>query len=448
MKRFLAISMTLAAMLILMVAAPVAAQTTESGDNVIIEAGETIDDDLFIGGNKVKIDGTVNGDVFVGATEVVINGTVNGNVFGGGSIVTINGEINGSVFIGGQLINVGESAAIAGSFYGGGNSLEFADGSEVARSIFGGGFQVLLDGDVGRDVNAGGMGVALNGNIGGDANLGVGSESDAEEFDPQQMEEWMKRFNPNMPDIDIDYIAPGLTIGSNATIGGDLNYESEAEQSLDGLDVGGSVNYTEAVAANGSEPVEVSVQTRIWSAVTERIGEFIALAIVGSLLLWLIPSVPNKVSTIMRQKFLPSTGWGALSFVVFLFAIPVAIGVLILVSMLAGLISFGQLSGTVFSFGGLSIFGLIVLFSFVAFSLSKIAAAYLVGSELFARQDRNLMEGANRYIALLIGLLIYQIIRAIPFVGWAVSIFVILAGIGACIIWLRNRNQGLTANAA
>ena len=84
----------LVAMLIIVFAAvPVLAADLRGGETVIIASGEVIDDDLYIAGTNIVIDGTVNGDIFGGGTTITINGNVNGSVTLGGQNVTINGDI-------------------------------------------------------------------------------------------------------------------------------------------------------------------------------------------------------------------------------------------------------------------------------------------------------------------------------------------------------------------
>ena len=61
----------------------------ENGD---LPAGEVVDDDLFIVGDNIIVDGTVNGDLFAFGGTVVINGDVHGSLVTSAQTVTINGE--------------------------------------------------------------------------------------------------------------------------------------------------------------------------------------------------------------------------------------------------------------------------------------------------------------------------------------------------------------------
>lgn len=51
-----------------------------TGDSIVVAKSEVIQDDLYVAGNDVQIDGTVNGDLLVAARTVTINGDVRGNI--------------------------------------------------------------------------------------------------------------------------------------------------------------------------------------------------------------------------------------------------------------------------------------------------------------------------------------------------------------------------------
>ena len=58
-------------------AVPVLAADFRGGETVTVATGEVIDDDLYIAGTNIVIDGTVNGDIFGVGTTITINGGVN-----------------------------------------------------------------------------------------------------------------------------------------------------------------------------------------------------------------------------------------------------------------------------------------------------------------------------------------------------------------------------------
>ena len=76
-------------------------------ENVTIEADEVIEDDLYVGTNKLIVNGTIKGDLVVGASEILINGTIEGDLWAGGQTIEINGTVNGDVRVGGTAVILG-----------------------------------------------------------------------------------------------------------------------------------------------------------------------------------------------------------------------------------------------------------------------------------------------------------------------------------------------------
>src|SRR6266542_488128 len=58
------------------VATPAFAAEVRQGDNIVVGANETINDDLYAFGSTVTILGTVNGDVFAAGGTTTISGQV------------------------------------------------------------------------------------------------------------------------------------------------------------------------------------------------------------------------------------------------------------------------------------------------------------------------------------------------------------------------------------
>src|SRR5207245_9167421 len=77
------------------------------GNTTFVAPGETIDDDLYVFGGSLDVQGTVNGDVvFFGGTST-ISGLITGDVLVMGGTTTITGEVRGSVRAAGGTINIG-----------------------------------------------------------------------------------------------------------------------------------------------------------------------------------------------------------------------------------------------------------------------------------------------------------------------------------------------------
>jgi hypothetical protein len=103
-------------------------------------------------------------------------------------------------------------------------------------------------------------------------------------------------------------------------------------------------------------------------------------------------------------------------------------GTFILIGILLGVISLGGLLFAWYGVIGAALVLVFVLFLFVVFTLSKVVAAYTFGYWLM--KDVFKAKTQNRWIDLLVGVLFYVILRAIPYVGWAIGLAASLYGTG------------------
>ena len=71
-----------------------------SGDKIVIQAADVINDDLYVGANEFALEGTVNGDVVAFAQTVTVNGTVNGDLITAAQTVVVNGVVTGDIRMG------------------------------------------------------------------------------------------------------------------------------------------------------------------------------------------------------------------------------------------------------------------------------------------------------------------------------------------------------------
>src|SRR6266545_2327069 len=95
---------------------------------------------------------------------------------------------------------------------------------------------------------------------------------------------------------------------------------------------------------------------------TEFRADSIALILIGLFLLWLFPTFMGGVSAQLQAKSLPSLGWGAIAWAAFFFVLRLILTVTIIGAIVFGVLTLGQLTGTVLGLGILAFFGLIVGF--------------------------------------------------------------------------------------
>ncbi len=407
------------------------AKAVEFDEDGILEEGEIIDDDLFISGDVVEINGTVNGDVFAAGSIVKVNGTIKGSLASGAQTILINGEVSGSVYAGSMTITLGPDTEIGRNMFYGGFNFSAEEGSKIHRDLLVGAYQALLAGEVGRDVQAGVGALEIDGYVGNNVRAEVGSPSDSQ---PPQM-------YPSPPGIDT--IAPsGIRVSEEAEIGGSLYYKSSEDQSsaIAITPYGGiEFDYDPQVNPNVDSPDPEDFGSRLVGAwLVKQVRVFITLMLLGGLVVWQIPGLLNKVSSKLEKEALPSLGWGLVSIMVVYLGAFLAGGLIIASAIFFGVVTLGELSRVILAVGFSSLglimagFGLLVSYG------SKLVVSYLVGKLLMKWLAPKHAE--QPIWSMLIGVFLYTFLRAIPFVGLVLGITVTLIGIGA--MWLTYRDAG------
>ncbi|MDD3474617.1 MAG: polymer-forming cytoskeletal protein [Candidatus Dojkabacteria bacterium] len=86
---------------------PSRAAQFQQGDYTL-SSSEIIEENLYVGGAIIEIDGVVDGDLFVAAETITISGTITGDLYAAGNSleVTDTANIYGSAYLAGQSINV------------------------------------------------------------------------------------------------------------------------------------------------------------------------------------------------------------------------------------------------------------------------------------------------------------------------------------------------------
>lgn len=394
---------------------------TRTGEDVVIGADEVVDDDLYVGANSVTVEGTVEGDlVAAGATIRVNGGTVEGDVNAAGQTIIIDGTVEDDVRVAGQAVVLGENAQITDDVIAFGYSLESSSGSVVGGDLALGGYQALLAGTVEGHVRGGAAaGIELAGEVGGDMDVeadGGGAQDAGAQFAPG-------------PRVQIPDVEPGLTLTDSARIDGDLRYRSSTEANIaSGAEIGGEVAY-EQVAREGAE----AEPTGIVAVLLGSLRLFATLLVIGALTVWLAPSLVNGAAETLRGRPLLSLGWGVLALAIFAVLFVLVLALTILLAILFGFLTLGGLVATIIGAGVLAEVVLALTFAVSVVFLAPIVVSFLGGRMLLGS---SLPEGVGgRIVALVVGLLIYVVLRAIPIVGAIVTLAVILFGLGALCVW-------------
>lgn len=416
----------LLALLVLGVATPALAFDGRGGDTIVIGADEVIEDDLYIGAENFTLDGTVKGDLVVGASVITINGTVEGDLIAAGQAVIINGIVNDDARLAAGVVLISENASIGGDIVVAAGSLETREGSAVGQdAVFVGG-QALLAGEIARNLKIGGGGLELRGAVGGDANISVG--------DPEHAGPGAMIFMPNSP-IPLPNVQPGLKIDPEAKIEGALEYVSHREISFPS-GVAGRIERIEPVVAPASVVKAPTIGEQAVTGVLDMFRNMVTLLLLGLLLAWLFPNFIKSSAEQARATPLPAFGWGIVSWAAFFFALTFIFVAMLLGGIFFGILTLGGLSATILWLGALSMFILVVGFALAAAVISKIIVAAMGGRLILSRVKPEWAE--HKVWPLVVGVVIFAILAAIPVFGGLFNILVILLGLGA--LWLSGRD--------
>jgi cytoskeletal protein CcmA (bactofilin family) len=251
-----------------------------------VAQGQTVDDDLFISGSSVRIEGTVHGDVYALGRSVDVSGTVDGNVFALARDVVVGGTVGGSV------ITAGQTVRLAGSHIGDGVTAAGTDLSSDSGTTLGGG--ALLAGQgldwrakTGRGVTAAASDITLGGPIGRNVNVQTGSLN----------------------------LANGTAINGNLTYNSGQNLTRESNAS-----VTGQIRRIEPKKHNQPQHHGPNLLLGLWGLV--------ASLAVGCILLWIAPALSRGVPEMAARRPWASLGWGFLTLIL---TIPLVILMLITV---------------------------------------------------------------------------------------------------------------------
>lgn len=409
----------------LLIASPVlGAVETRSGDRVVIGSGEEVDDDLYITANEVVVDGTIEGDLVAFGRTVTVNGRVQGDLIAAGQSVEVGGTVDDDARIAGQTLLLRDDARVGDDLISAGFSLESGPGSTVGGTLLYAGYQALLAGNVGEDLKGAMNGLQLSGQVGRDVDADVDGEN---EGSPPFLFE---------PLVEVPTVESGLTLTDSARIGGNLSYKSDAEARINpGAQIEGEVIPQERPAA---EEEEEPTRSAAADWVLGNLRSFVELVLVGLVVIWLASGWIRRLAGRVLDRPLASLGWGLLSLIAFFVS---GIGILlatILLAVIFGLLTLGGLVALIVVVGLLAEALLGLAFWVSTGYLAQIVVSFLAGLLVVEAVWPGRGTG-QRVLPLVLGLILYVVLRAIPVLGPIVGLVVVLFGLGALSNWIWTK---------
>lgn len=433
MKRnlFSKLSLISLVMLALLFVVPAAyAFDGREGDTIVIGSDEVVEDDLYVGAEQVVIDGTIRGDLVVGANSIIVNGTVEGDLFAAAQTVVINGVVQDSARIAGAVLQIGEGARLESDLLAAGYSLEIEPGAQIGGDLAFAGYQSMINGPVAGDAYVSGERAALYSEVGGDLNVTVAAQDEPKGYMDPTM------FIP--AGVSVPNVPGGLTIGDEASIGGNLTYTSPDAISVSNAQVGGAVRHV-VPSYTREQRVEVTPQNLVLNWLADNFRRLIALAAVGLLLAWVAPAWIRRPASRLESQPLPSFGWGVITLVVFPFAMLLILTLVIVLALVMGALTLGNLLNAIGWLGAATILALLVTFGLILGYLTKIIVGYFIGQALLRRINPQWIE--KPYLPVLVGVVILALVLAIPILGGLINLVITILGLGALFILWKDRYQ-------
>ncbi|MGD2114831.1 MAG: polymer-forming cytoskeletal protein [Acidobacteriota bacterium] len=411
----------------LAVAASLAGEVQLSGGQAVtVAADEVVTDDLYASGETVRIEGTVRGDLVAVGREVVIAGIVEGDVLAAGQSVTITGTVGDDSRIAGQVLHLGPEAQLGDDLMAAGFSLETQEGSGVGGTVRFFGYQALVAGEVAERLGGAMGALELAGTVHGDVDVEVGPRGEGAP----------PAFWPTP--VPIPSVAPGLTVADTARLGGALRYESPTEGAIDPAAEIGEIEFRETAASAEAEPSTLE-------RVADGARRFVALLLVGALLLWIAPRWTAGLAETVRNRPLPSLGWGIVFLAV---AVTGVVAIALLTALLAGALGTATLGGLVAAVIGGGILGEVALVVGVLVTcayLPPVVVGLSGGGMVIGRGGSP--TGGARFLALALGVLVLLLLMAIPYLGKLVWVLVLLLGLGSLWLAIAGRLRRAEATA-
>jgi cytoskeletal protein CcmA (bactofilin family) len=352
---------------------PLWAFDARTGEDLVVGIGETIEEDLFIAGDTVTIDGTVNGDVYAAGRSVHIRGSIRDGVTVAAERITITGAVGRGVKAVSGELNI--EGTVEGDIIAAARNISIGGDAVVHGDIIVAGQKIILSAPVNGYALGAGSTIGLNNRVRGDAVFAVRE----------------------------------LTLQEDARIGGNLFYISENEAVI----FPGAVVQGETVqrVPEVRENLKKLIPFAIIAGVIGKILAFITMVIVGLVIVFLAPKVLYNFSDAVKKYPGHSAGWGAL----ILFVTPIGIGLAFL---------------TVF---GISLAVLALLAYLMALYLSQVVTALVIGRLILGVRDAGVSRG-TLFGAFVLGLFLIRLLRFIPGIGIFVWVAAAIFGLGALVV--------------
>jgi cytoskeletal protein CcmA (bactofilin family) len=374
------------------------ADADETAERIVTLTGDH-QKQQFLAGERVEVtEANVADDVFAAGRDLLFEAVSAKYIIAAGRSLSFNGvSADDLILAGGQMDLSGNIAddvvAAACPFCPGAGRLHLTSSMQVGDDARLAGRDIVIDGRIGGDLFVAAQNFRLSGELVGNARIE----------------------------------AERIVLASGARIGGDLLYAGPTEPEVsEGAVVSGQIRQVQtAIPFADSRP-----ERGIWYGVLAVLGFLLALVLLGVAMQLVMPGLLLRSATTTVDRPWSTLGRG----LVLALLVPPAAALLMATVIGAPI-------------------GLVTMAAFfVLLALAFVAISYCIGlyaRRFFGRGD--LPSGlGSRILWTVAGILILVIVGLVPFVGWAIGMLAMIAGLGAVISQLGPifRRSGAAATPA
>jgi hypothetical protein len=419
----------LAVILVLVIVTLLAATRSAQAQGIVggnvIPAGTVFDNDAFLNGGDIVLDGTVVGDVLAVGRTVTINGDVEGSLVALAETVVVNGAIDGSVYTGALTFEVGDPATIGRSAYFVGARLVTEPESLIDRDLVAGTLGAQLGGSVGREVKA---------SIG----LVVIANRIMEAFDINPNWSIFSGLGSNdAPEAGNSASAAGALVPTGFALSEVAKNVQPAGGQL--VHLAGQNLAGQNLAVQDEDPQAGESNPNAFGAWSlERLRLLVQYLIVGALAAWIVPARFYRWNERLRARPFASALYGFVGSVTGFAGVTIVIAIVMAITFALSAVAMRGLATTTWTIGLSGTLFAFSIFLFFALMMSKVIVSYWGGRLIL---ERLAPRAAQHWIwPLLLGLIIYVLLRGIPSIGWVIGFIVSIFGLGAAILALNRRD--------
>jgi cytoskeletal protein CcmA (bactofilin family) len=358
---------------------PSAAHAAEfnGAEEYTLRSNEVIEENLYIGGGLVSVEGGVDGDLFVGGGDVTVSGNVSEDLAIGAGKTVVSGDVAGDVRIGSGNVTI--SGHVGGEVIASGGYVHITSNAVIDGDVLLAGGRILMEGSIKGDLAVYGGEIEFGGIVEGN----ITSQGEK------------------------------IVIGKYAVLQGVFDYKSPNEAVIkEGAQVNGKVVYTYTEKGNGI-PVDVKFETAM-GLVTGILGILWLLSLVVCLILTSVIFALTKKKTEEMVLYTVEKFWTeTLRGLIIAILLPI-------ISIIACITIFGM---------GLGVLGFSLLLLFTI--LAKVGASILTGTFVFWIFTKKMQVN---WKSVIVGVFVLHFIRFIPIIGWIGYKIVFLAAFGA--LWM------------